>query len=221
MFYEKFHCFYTELGANRMKKIYQIIALLVLIGCSTSNREKLESNSTITTVFNKSEIRDLTKILEFFNEQICAAQNVDKNNLLDCFQSFFMRLAEADQTGSIEIRIPYEEQQNMYKQISDSTFNQIWLFEKIWNRHSTDTLKHINYKYDGKYVEFLSALSKEDEVIRNYYENFKALRGISPSMVAELVKNYDFYNINDIRIRLVVAIHYLTMNDQFERNEKY
>lgn len=204
-----------------MKRIYQIIALIVLIGCSTTSQEDLKSNSTITTVFNESEIRDLTKILEFFNEQICATQQVDIIKLSDCYQSFFKRMAEAEKTGNIEIKIPFEEQQNLYNQINESTFNEIWNFGKSWNRNSPDTLKYIRFRYNGKYVKFLKELSNDDKIIKNYHDSFEAAGDISPSMIAGLLMNYDYYNINDLRVRLVVAVHYLTMNDQYERKEKY
>ncbi len=204
-----------------MKRIYQIIALLILVGCSGTNQEHLESNSTVTGVFNKSEIQDLAKILKFFDEQICATQQVDISKLSDCYQSFFERMEEAEKTGSIEIKIPFSEQQNLYRQINDSTFNEIWHFGKSSYRNSPDTLRSISLKYNSKYVNFLKELGTDDKIIKNYYDNFKASGGISPSMVASLLVNYDNYNINDIRVRLVIAIHYLTMNDQFERKEKY
>ena len=204
-----------------MKKIYQIIALLVLIGCSATNQDSLESNSTITTVFNESEIQDLERILEFFNEQICTTQQVDKNNLIDCYKSFFERMSESVNMGSIEIKIPFDEQQYMYKQISDSTFNQIWAFNKVWKYNTTDTLKEIGIKYDCKYVDYLEQLGKDYEVINNYYDGFKSIGDIGPHRVADLLVNYHNYNTKDIRIRLVVAIHYLTLNDRNERMEKY
>ena len=148
-----------------MKKFYQIIALVILIGCSGSNQENLESNSTAINIFNKSEIRDLTRILEFFNKQICTNQHLDKNNLNDCYQSFFERISEVEKIGNIEIKISFDEQKKMYAQLNDSTFNQIWTFSKGVNQFSNDTLQQIEIKYDCKYVDFLNQLGKDYDVI--------------------------------------------------------
>jgi hypothetical protein len=210
-----------------MKKYFQLIVLFILIGFSSASQENLKSNSTITTVFNESEIEDLTRILNFFEEHICSTQHVEISKLADCYQSFFERMEEAVETGDIELKIPFEEQLNLYKQINESTFNEIWVLGKTMRFNSSDpleysdTLKYLSIKYDGKYVKFLEELAIENNVLNFYHFSFKANGGISPSMIASLLTNYDIYNINDLRVRLVVAIHYLTMNDQFERNEKY
>ncbi|MBC8489660.1 MAG: hypothetical protein H8D45_26880 [Bacteroidetes bacterium] len=200
-----------------MKKLYQIIALIILIGCSGSNQENLQSNSTIIKIFNKSEIRDLTRILEFFNKQICTNQQLGKKNFNDCYLSFFERMSEVEKIGSIKIKISFDEQKKMYAQLSDSTFNQIWTFGKVVNRLSNDTLQQIEIKYDCKYVDFLNQLGKDYNVINKYYENFRSIGDIGPSMVADLLINHDSYNFKDIRVKLFVAIHYLTLNDQYER----
>jgi hypothetical protein len=204
-----------------MRKLYHIIIILTLIGCSSSKSDKLKSDLTAINVFEDSEIRDLSIILKFFNEQICTTQQIDIGQTNDCYKSFFERMEKAGETGNIEIKIPFSEQQKMYESISDSTFNQIWSFGKSWNRDSPDTLKYLGLRYDGKYAEFLKTLGKENKVIEVYYEAFEASGAISPSMVAGLLMNYEVYDIHDIRIKLIVAIHYLTMNDQYERKEKY
>src|SRR5690606_37030705 len=122
---------------------------------------------------------------------------------------------------NFEIKIPFSEQQKLYDSISDSTFNQIWCLGKSWKRDSPDTLKHIGLRYDGKYSEFLKSFGKENKVIQGDYQTFEDAGAISPSMVAGLLFNYEDYDVRDIRIKLIVAIHYLTMSDQNERKEEY
>lgn len=87
--------------------------------------------------------------------------------------------------------------------------------------NSPDTLKYLDLRTDGKYAEFLKKLGKENEVVQEYYEELQASVGISPGMAAHLLMNPEDYDVNDVRVKLLVAIHYLTMNDQYERNETY
>ncbi len=190
------------------------------MGCITSKSE-LKADLIISNVFDDAEIRDLSKILTFFDEQICIVQQIDNSRIKDCYQAYFERMKKAAKTGNIEIKIPFEEQQKMYSNMDESTFRQIWYFGKNWRRNLPDTIKSIGLKCDGKYAEFLKIVGNENNVIKEYYESLKACGDISPTMVADLMMNYKNYDINDVKIRLIIAIHYLTMNDQYERKEKY
>ena len=203
-----------------MKILYIIIAFFIFIGCSTINDDSFESNPTISNVFSKSEIKDLKTLMIYFNEQICVTQQIEITKISDCYQSFFKRMSQATSAGDINIKIPFDDQQNIYKKISKTTFEEIWDFGKSWKPNSSDTLKHIHFKYDGKYMRFLEELGKDDKMIKYYLEAFKSAGDMSPSMVSPLLMNYENYNIEDIRIRLFVAIHYLTLNDKIKRIEK-
>jgi hypothetical protein len=101
----------------------------------------------------------------------------------------------------------------------------------IWERDSpsgtfkySDTLKYIDYnRINSKYPKFLKELGKEYELIKNYSESLETSGGISPIMIGDIliIKKHHQYDLNDIRLQLVLAIHYLTLNDQYERKEKY
>jgi hypothetical protein len=195
--------------------------VLILLNCSNSSNLNLESNQTVKSVFNKSEIKDLSRILKFFNEQICSIQRVDQVNPSECYRSFFERMKKTSDEGFINIEIPYKEQQILYTQIRESTFEEIWSIGKSWIPHTTDTTKSIYYNHEGKFVAFLKELGNENKMIKNYYDAYESCGDICPSIVADLIMNYENYDIKDVRVQLVVAIHYLTLNDQTERNEKY
>jgi hypothetical protein len=202
-------------------KIFQLYVLLFLINFSVKSQEKLNDNSTIKTVFNDIEIQDLETILEFFDSKICETENIDESNISDCYQSFFERMAQYEKTGIIEFRIPFEDQENIYEIINQTTFNEIWTFGKSWKRESDQAFKYLSYNLNGKYVEYLEELGNENKIIKNYIETLYGAGDISPIMFANVLMGYKNYDITDIQIRLMIAIHYMTLNDQEERNEKY
>jgi len=205
-----------------MRKIIQLLSLLILLSCSNSSNLDLQSNPTIESVFNESEIQDLSRILNFFNDQICSIQEVDRADLKYCYKSYFERLKRTEESGGdIELNIPYNKQQELYTKINKSTFDEIWNFGKTYNRRSPDTLKFMSLNYNGKYVKFLKEFSRENETMKYYYEQFEDAGCISPNLVASLLWGYEYYDISDIRMQLVVAIHYLTLNDNYKRKEKY
>lgn len=148
-------------------------------------------------------------------------ENVSTENVQNCYQSFFIRMEKAEEIGSIDLKISFESQQRLYKEIDSATFNQIWIFNRSWKKNSPDTLKSMTYNCNGKFVRFLETFAKEDEVVKDYYNSFQSAGDIVPSMVARLQKLHKDYDTHDIRIRLLIAIHYLTLSDQYHRIEKY
>ena len=72
----------------------------------------------------------------------------------------------------------------------------------------------------GRYFQIIKDLSKENDRIFYYKENLERLDGLSPSSITEILKNYKFYNLEDSRVKLMIAIHYLTVNSQFHEMEK-
>jgi len=202
-----------------MKLSFIIASILILFNACS---DKLESNKTITSIFQEKEIQDLKKILNFFNDQICGSEISDRSKLHDCYTKYFKRLKEVSiSEGDIRIGISYDEQKKLYENLNDETFDEIWYFIKSWHQGSTDTLKNMQYRPNGKYVRFLEEFGKKNEKINDYYESCIASGGIPPTRVADVIYNYEDYNIKDVRVRLVIAIHYLTMNDGYQRKEKY
>lgn len=122
-----------------------LIVLFATVGCG--NQKTLESNSTVTKVFNDSEIHNLTLILEFFNKQICSLENTKGSDINDCYNKFIQRMTESAETGNMEINIPFKEQIKLYNAIDEQTFNEIW--QMGWQRTprlSIDTLTYIDLK---------------------------------------------------------------------------
>ncbi|MBK8627678.1 MAG: hypothetical protein IPN86_19590 [Saprospiraceae bacterium] len=87
---------------------------------------------------------------------------------------------------------------------------------RIPNTNSNETFPdsiqsiHIN---KGKYLDYLEKeISQINPKTKLYIEKFSMAGDISPSIFADVVKNYGEYDIEDERIRLLIAIHYLTIN---------
>ena len=200
-----------------MRKIICFIIPLLLIGCKTDRENKLEDCQLITDIFDKSEIKDLTKIFDFFNEQINVQHKVNRT---ESYKMFCERMKESEIKGFFDINIPFQKQMDLYSQISENTFQQIWIFTegKIRRQGSFHPSKSISLNFNGKYSAFLKELGKENSAIYQYYENFEVLKDISPNMAAFMM-NYDIFDINDIRVHLVFAIHYLTLNDVEKRDK--
>jgi hypothetical protein len=162
----------------------------------------------------------LELLFEFFNQNICPDYKPEK--LIDCYNSFFKKIEQSDETGEIELNILFENQKKIYDNFSDSTFQEIWSFEKSWNDEDVphNNFKTVHLNLSGKYLEFLKKVAEDDKVIKSYFGTIEAAGDITPSLVKGLLANHSYYDIKDIRVIFIVAIHYLTLNDQFGRKER-
>jgi len=196
-----------------------IIVASAAVGCSKSNPEQLNSNTTITSIYTTAVIDDLNKILSFFENQICAENNHTHSG--KCYESYLKSISDImDNEGQILINIPYKEQLTMFEELDTSTVNQIWSYGEITNMHTKDTLIELRYNIRGKHVKMMYEMSLEDELMKYYYDMWQEWYTLQVITSGKTLENYKNYDIDDVRMKLVVAIHYLTMNDNFERNKK-
>ena len=131
-------------------------------------------------------------------------------------------MEESLETGEMQLNIPFDQQLQVYNQLSDSVIPEIWSLEaiQVYGDSPQDTFRTIQISLEGKYFEFLKETAKEDKLAKNYYDAISAAGDISPSLIHKILAYYDDYNTQDIRVKLIIAIHYLTLNDIFERKEK-
>ena len=199
-----------------MKHLLIIGLILGLSNCNVS-QNRLADDKTIKRSFSETEIQDLQLLYDFFNQSICDSER----ELVDCYEAFFKKARQAADSGSMYRHIPFEQQQNVYEKLQDSTFYQIWAFGKSSTRENpNDTLRAVYFRWNGKFMDFLENAGKKDEFIKAYHESAAATGGPSPSLIAGILMNYDKLNIEDLKVKFVIAIHYLTLNDQYKRREK-
>ena len=204
-----------------MKKLFLISMMIFALGCTSQRQNDLLNDQTIKASFNTTEMNDLAKIQRFFDESIGFTEREKQENLEKVYTDFFLQNSDIEKESDFKLSINFNDQKELYDQLDKKTFDNIWEISRWSEWNSNDTLKRIQLNREGKYLQFLKTFGEQDSVINNYYNSLEIAGDISPTMIADLVKNYKNYNVNDPKIRLIIAIHYLTLNDQFERKEKY
>ena len=202
-----------------MKKILIIGIILGLTNCTVS-QDRLAENKTFKKTFSSTEIQDLQLLFDFFNKSICSG--VETQDLTDCYKEFFKRMEKSSEANDMQLSIPFDKQMEVYNELSDLTFNEIWNLDgtRVYLETPQDTFRIAYIDLDGKYLEFLKKTGESDKVIKQYYETLLEVGDFSPSLIIGILMNYEQYDIEDIRVKFIVAIHYLTLNDRFERKEK-
>lgn len=198
-----------------MEKILYLIFSSILISCSTPESKELKLNRTISETFSASETKDLQTLFDFFNEQICDSENTDYDSLTACYERYCSQIKEQYQLKyTFDTKVDFNQQLEMYKQIDATTFKQIWRFGGILSHsNQKDTLKYMNLSSTKKYSKFLEKYGKENEAVKYFSDRLRDAGGITPTISASLIIGYERYDLSDIRTKLIIAIHYLTIND--------
>jgi hypothetical protein len=190
-----------------MKYFNIIVLLCLLVSCKTQTSPPLSNNPDLTKIFNAEEIKDLETLNVFFNSQIC---DKPESNEEQCYISFFRSMNANNLLGYVELNLDYKTQKTIYSQINQSTFDEIWTFStNMYN----DSIGEIIYNRKGKFMAFIKEAAKEDVLVENYLEAI--LEG--GDIYAGMIEAYKYQGNESQNFKFILAIHYLTLNDKFER----
>jgi hypothetical protein len=167
--------------------------------------------------FSAEQIADLQRITDFFKTQIC---NESESDFGSCFEPMLPELIE-NGYEPIFNKIDFNKQLELYKSISQNTFNEVWAFCKTRNYLLNTEYQSLCAKgADGKYSEYLLEVGKKNKFIKNYAEKLIASGDFEPSgfLESQIYTNKSKFNFKDPNIQLLIAIHFLSINDQQKRN---
>ncbi len=191
-----------------MKTISFLISLVVFvfIGCSGGSGEQ-----TIFEYFDKRESKELEKLLVAFDDQIAK----DETSTNDSYEALLKMMSQAETSKEL-----FYFSDSLFHSIdiahflSQNTFGKIWEYKDTKSAMDSENVNsQLFLKYDGAYQQFLKKLAEEEGgVIEDYYQSFEIAGDLSPAMVAMFQKQYTQLDIADERIRLVIAVHYLTLS---------
>ncbi|WP_411893330.1 hypothetical protein [Winogradskyella sp. A2] len=169
--------------------------------------------------FTSEQITDLKKITVFFKNQMCLNKDSDFKT---CYERIPHEYFEASGNG-FWTDIDFEEQKELYKKISKSTFDKIWSFCNSTENKTEKEKRHLCANAIGEYNNYLFDLGKQNPKIEEYAHWINASGDFNSLQLlySKISKNKKYFDLNDPNIQLILAIHYLALNDQAKRNEKW
>lgn len=195
-----------------MKKIYILLLFTFLISCKSQY-----STTALSNNFSKEQIKDLNKITEFFKNQMCITMDSDFKK---CYRKIPHEYLQATGNG-FWTNIDFDQQKELYNQISKSTFDEIWMFSEATFYPSGTKAKSLSAVSTGKYQNFLEDFGRENPRIAKYAERIEASGdfGGFDFNYREILKDKKSFDLKDPNIQLILAIHYLSLNDHATRNK--
>ncbi|WP_379944077.1 hypothetical protein [Mariniflexile aquimaris] len=175
--------------------------------------------SELNNNFTTEQISDLKKITDFFKNQMCLNTNSDFKK---CYKQIPHEYLEATGNG-FWANINFEKQKELYDQISESTFNEIWLFCKSTEYKTGLETKSLCPNLVGKYQKYLSDIGNSNPRIAKYVEKINMSGDFYPMSIKSwyILNDKKNFDLEDPNIQLILIIHYLSLNDQEKRNEKW
>lgn len=197
-----------------------LTAIIILISCNPQKPNLLsaEMGGDIEKHFTKEEIKELEKVLAFFEKEVCDCVKTDYEDLENCYQGYFEKMVENEKTGVLNTCISPEKQKAFFENMNRAFFFEIWnIYEGVKLPQKPGQEKEMIPVLGwsrGKYLKYLKDISRGDHKIEQYITWFESVHDISPSMIADLIINYKEYDIQKTEIRLMIAIHYMTLTDE-------
>lgn len=199
-----------------------LFILLILLSSKTFGQLTFDNDTIINKLFNKVEQADLEIIMGFFENEIerILKENEVYQDSINLYKNYLNFISIPPENHDFDTFLSINEQLKLYDAIGESTFNKIWEFSVMTLTETMHDYKWLTYKHDGNYVLFLKELGVKYKNFESYHRIFKAMGCISASMWGHPITGHDNYNLNDIKVKLFVAIHFMTINDQAKRNER-
>ncbi len=204
------------------KLLVSVVVSALSYSCSSipenTIRERMEGDKIICDSFSEQELEGLEKLILFFEKQTCGPFKDSKyRRSKECYENFFGRIEEGLTDEELNIGIPFEEQTQMYATLDQDFFEMLWILgqESIPDGGQRS---YIMLNPNSNFIIFMANSSNENIKIKDYFDSYSATGDLPPSMIADIALDDGWRKVDDIKIKLLIVIHYLTLNDQIYRH---
>ncbi len=190
-----------------------VLIILFNTNCNKSYETLLYKDQLLKKHFSQDDVKMLNEILLFFDKVVKqGCQN--KSNITKCYFKYLKRIKENYSTGDLSLNISPKEQKELFNRINAESFKKIWVYNKSFSRETDINGEILSIKNQSEYIDFLKTMSEYDNTVKGYYESYRSAGEMNAGSVSYVVHSYQKFNLDDEKIRLILAIHYLTLNAQ-------
>lgn len=179
-----------------------------------------KEKTDLINFFTKSEIEDLNLIADFFQTELCG--NADRTKFGSCIAESKEDLADWKQ-NYLEKKISWRKHKKLYSKISASTFNKIWTLCKTWRTIEPKyEYKSLCFGQNKNFIGFVNFLAESNPSLKGYGDKLETVgRFTRTDEILYNLHNFpDETDLDDRGVQILLAIHFLTENDQAKRDKK-
>ncbi|HAA20467.1 MAG TPA: hypothetical protein DCP28_17530, partial [Cytophagales bacterium] len=194
------------------------IALTFAISnCTPPATNPVAEATGMAEIFTENELEDLQAMLQLFETQQCALLEESATDLADCYHAFAVAVVNG-QPGTDYLPISYEAQHITFGDFHSGTLATFWNNQMLMRADDPNKqIMTLVYQPEGKIQTYLDLLGEEYILIKQYADTFRNIHTITPKMEEDVLRNLKVFNLADIRVRVFLAVHFLTLNDNYKR----
>ena len=196
-----------------------IITLLTIISFQASAQlmEK-ELRESLSTEFKDDDVESILLCMEFFENQLKTFFNLSENSNEDPIAKFIEYTEE--NYPDFEIPLDFTAQQELYQKLRTYFFIQTWSYGLLTRGEDQTTYISINLKANSPLIKYLRKRSKKVKVVTKYLDTLEAAGDISPSMAGTMASFIPLEHQQNLELRILITLHYLTLNDRIKRRDR-
>ena len=183
------------MSSNIWKRIARgfVILWTIVVSCGASDDIANPDN-----IFSEAELVELDYIVDVFDRILIF--EYPSEDIAKSYQNFSRIVAQQGQN-------PY---QRGMLELSDevATFR---VYHEIWMKERERTASAFTINPDGKYINYMQKISRDQEFLKSYVDSYKMANDITPSLAAGYARYIESIDLSDKTHRLIFAIHYLTL----------
>ena len=188
------------------------LILVAVLGCKAKKTENFSLENILKDSFTQTEITELKEILSFFDNSI---RDQTKISLTDsAYRSYMNDLRHSDIIDFNNKFLRDSARIDSFINTFNKTeiFNKIWKYDYFLDQFDCDTLAYqLMPDLQGKYMILLNKAIDMDTVFIEY-KNYLQQYGTFPAIIIfGFQNNYNRFDFNNELIRLIVAIHYISL----------
>jgi len=186
-----------------MKTIFFLFIYISLCTCVAMGKN---THIELNSFFNESEIKELKIIADEFDKQILSIFGI--NELENAYFKFFESIEQAKTSDEFSMKISFIDKGLILEKINIKVLSLIWELDRL-NQQEPIEIKSLKTK--GPYADFLQSSGKENSILKEYFQSIVISGDVNPYSVGLLRTKARQLNVNDSNIRLILAIHYLSI----------
>jgi len=200
-------------------KYMQILIIGLLFSCNLEN-VGLKNDKKINEIFNENEIEKLSEIISFFDGIV--TKNTGIENIDSAYHNYCENLRYSESYDEFWKKIfmnKIEIQSFLNQMEKDELYKELWIKEYGLINNRTDTISiMLSPNWQGKYIDLIDCLIENDSIFIFYKESILASGTIPPSTVGGFHNIHPKMNFKDEKIRLIFALHFITINSEIKIN---
>ena len=208
-----------------MQKLIYFLSILLFINCDKKENltyKEMKADKLLSESFTDNELKDLARIVDFFESQICSDKNLPKEECYLNFNQEKINIAfknyETKNNEFITIPINYKLQEKLYKKIDSNFFKEIWIHPVTGDDITGKSKKRDWYVINlfGEYSKFMKKTGdvNNDIFFKNIYENFNLSNELSSSLNIIETQKLSINDYKDIKKKLYFSIYYLNLKEK-------